>query len=223
MTHERARATEHPGPGQVEDRGAGDGSGRRLLIVPRWAGRPESDYYPWLLARLATEHPGLFAEARVLLLPRPELPDVDAWPAAIAAELQAPGQDAAALEQTYVLAHSVGCQALLRALRGLAPGPGGIGGALCVAGWWQIDRPWDSIRPWLEPMDGLERARAAVRTLRVLLSDNDPFTADHVGNAERWQQLGAGVRLAPGGRHFNNAEEPAVLAALLELVGAIPR
>jgi hypothetical protein len=194
--------------------------------VPRWAGRPESDYYPWLLARLAAEHPDLsgpFDEARVLVLPRPEQPDVSAWPAAIASELQLRG-DAARLERTFVLAHSVGCQALLRAL-GTLPEGAAIGGALCVAGWWQIDRPWDSIRPWLEPMpsSSLERARAAVRTLRVLLSDNDPFTADHVRNAERWQELGAGVRLAPGGRHFNNPEEPAVLAALLELVGTTPR
>lgn len=220
MTHEPERTTE-PQRSLGLGPGASGGSGRRLLIVPRWAGRPESDYYPWLLARLAAEPHlrGLFTEARVLALPRPELPDVSAWPAAIATELQAPGQDAAALERTYVLAHSVGCQALLRALRQLPEGAA-IGGALCVAGWWQIDRPWDSIRPWLEPIDDLERARAAVRTLRVLLSDNDPFTADHVSNAERWQQLGAGVRLAPGGRHFNSAEEPAVLAALLELAGA---
>lgn len=187
---------------------------RRLLIVPRWGGHPASDFYPWLLERLRAAQPGTFTEARGLALPRPELPDVVAWPAAINEAL---GQDPAQLANTYVLAHSVGCQALLRSLASLPDGVK-LGGALCVAGWWQIDHPWDTIRPWLDPLPQLARVRAAMSKLTVLLSDNDPFTADHGANRQMWEQrLGADVRLAPGGRHFNASEEPAVLAALLSL------
>ncbi len=186
----------------------------RLLIVPRWAGRPESDYYPWLLSELGSAHAGLFAQARVLDLPRPELPDVVAWPAAIAAALRS---DPDGLSKTYVLAHSVGCQALLRALAQLPEGAK-LGGALCVAGWWEIDQPWDSIRPWLAPVPELARARAALAKLLVLLSDNDPFTADHVKNRKQWEErLGATVRLVPGGRHFNAAQEPEVVVELRAL------
>lgn len=188
---------------------------RRLIVVPRWAGRPESDFYPWLLAQLGSLHAGLFSEVAVLDLPRPELPDVESWPAAIAAAL---GTDPERLASTYVIAHSVGCQALLRALAAL-PNGSRIGGALCVAGWWEIDRPWDSIRPWLAPISNLSQVRATMNRVRVLLSDNDPFTADHVSTGKTWQQLlGAEVQLSPGGKHFNAAEEPAVLAALLALV-----
>lgn len=193
-----------------------------MLIVPRWAGSPGSDFYPWLLDRLRSEHPGLFAEARALALPRPELPDVQAWPDAIS---QALGTDADLLARTYVIAHSVGCQALLRSLAELPEGRH-VAGVLCVAGWWEIDRPWDSIRPWLTPIPHLERVRAAagdlqdLGMLRVLLSDDDPFTADHAANQRAWQErLGARVELVRGGRHFNAAEEPAVLAALLALCG----
>ncbi len=148
-------------------------------------------------------------------MPRPELPDIVAWPAAITAAL---GTDQGLLESTCVLAHSVGCQALLRSLAELPPGTR-IGGALCVAGWWQIDRPWDSILPWLEPVPQLARVRNAIGKLRVLLSDNDPFTADHKKNRRLWQErLGAEVQLAPDGKHFNAATEPDVLTALLALM-----
>lgn len=187
---------------------------RRLLIIPRWAGRHESDFYPWLLSRLRAEHAGLFSEVRVLDLPVPDLPDVVVWPAAIGAAM---GSGREQLASTFILAHSVGCQALLRSL---AKQPEGtrMGGVLCVAGWWQIDRPWDSIRPWLTPIPQLARVRAALGKLTVLLSDNDPFTADHVSNGKVWEeQLGADVKMVPGGKHFNAPEEPAVLAALLAL------
>jgi len=187
---------------------------QRLLIIPRWAGRPNSDFYPWLLETLRTSHPGRFAEARVLDLPTPELPNVTAWPQAIAEAL---GTDKDELSRTHVLAHSVGCQALFRALTRL-PQRCKLAAALCVAGWWHLDRPWDSIKPWLAPISELERARAAVPKLAVLLSNNDPFTADYEATRRAFEnQLGARVQLASGGRHFNEREEPAVLAALLAL------
>ncbi len=186
----------------------------RLIIVPRWAGKSDSDFYPWLLAALKTEHPGRFDEARALDLPRPELPEVGVWPAAIGAAL---GSDRETLARTYILAHSVGCQALVRCL-GAFPEGVQVAGVLAVAGWWEIDQPWDSIRPWLAPLDELGRARTAAKKWMVLLSDNDPFTSGWQRNEQLWQErVGAQCRLAPGGRHFNAPAEPEVLAALLSL------
>lgn len=190
---------------------------RRLLVIPRWAGRPESDFYPWLLTTLRTERPTLFGEARALALPRPEEPDVAAWPQAISEAL---GSDPDVLANTYVLAHSVGCQALLRSL-GQLPAGLSIAGFLAVAGWFTIDQPWDSIRPWLAPVPALERVRTAAPKRLVLLSDNDPFTRDSAANQREWEdRLGAHVKLAPSGLHFNAPIEPAVLAALLALTDA---
>lgn len=183
-------------------------------MVPRWAGRPESDFYPWLLETLATQHPGRFAQARALDLPRPELPDVAVWPEAIVAAL---GTDKEAVAHTYILAHSVGCQAVIRALAELPEGLA-VAGVLAVAGWWELDKPWDSIRPWLAPVPQLARARAAAGTWAVLGSDNDPFTGDWERNQRLWaERLGAQCRLGRGARHFNAAAEPEVLAALLAL------
>lgn len=185
---------------------------RRLLIIPRWSGRAGSDFYPWLTEQLAALPDRPFAPVIVPDLPEPDAPRLDTWPPAIAAAL---GTDPAELARTVVLAHSVGCQATLHAVAAL---PAKISGMLAVAGWWTVDRPWPTIVPWLEATPDLARARANLGALRVLLSDDDPFTADHAANAAVWRErLGADVQLVPGAKHFNVPASPPVLAALRTL------
>ena len=181
---------------------------KTLTLVPRWAGKPDSDYYPWLTRKLQ-EPPAPFTAVRTLSMPRPECPTIDAWVSTLSEAVgpkPAPG--------TVLLGHSVGCQAVLRYLETLPPGSA-VDGVLLVAGWWEVDAPWDTLRPWLDtPMD-LARVRAAAGRVIVLLSDNDPFTSDVERNRQLWtERLGAEVVLVPGARHFNGAEEPAVLDTL---------
>ena len=180
---------------------------RTLTVVPRWAGHADSDFYPWL----ARERPPGFAAVRALEMPEPKQPRIEAWVPALA---QAMGREPA--RNTVLLGHSVGCQTVLRYLETLPPGQS-VEGALLVAAWWDVDAPWDSLRPWIDTPVDLARVRAAARRFVVLLSDNDPFTANFQENARRWtERLGAQVLLVPGARHFNGEREPAVLDALRE-------
>ena len=185
----------------------------KLCIVPRWGGTLESDYYPWLQAR-----PEVRARFDQVLGPNiddPGTPTIDAWMASLTRAV-APET----LADTYFLGHSVGCQAVLRFL---AAGPAGAraAGVLCVAGWWTVDEPWDTIRPWIDTPFEIERARAACGRVITLISDNDPFTADWRTNQQLWEErLGAEVRVIPGAKHFNGSEEPAVLDAVCALAGA---
>jgi hypothetical protein len=189
---------------------------RDLIIVPRWAGRPDTDFYRWLEARLR-EAPRGFSSVRTLDMPNPAQPTIDAWVGALA---QAVGP--APTPSTLLMGHSVGCQAVLRYLATLPPGQS-IDGVLLVAGWWEVDKPWESLLPWLETPKDLTRIRAAARRFVVLISDNDPFTSDPARNRQLWEErLGAEVVLAPGGRHFNNPQEPAVLDLLLSRFGSAP-
>ena len=178
---------------------------RRAVVVGRWSARPDSDFYPWLVEELAQRG----ASASVLDLPAPDSPTIDAWTAAIAA---------ASPEGAVLLGHSVGCRAILHFL---ARSPETVRpcAALLVAGWFSVDRPWPAILPWIEvPLD-TDRVRAACPNIHVLVSDDDPFTADHRATRERFEnELGARVTLVPGARHFNAAEEPAVLEVLLPLL-----
>jgi hypothetical protein len=178
-------------------------------IMPRWAGGAEDDWYPWLRDSLP-DHAVSVAPLR----PSPEAPTIEACVEELARGLA--NRD---LSSTVLVGHSVGCQAQLRYLASLGE-PATVAGLLCVAGWWSVDEPWDTIRPWIEtPLDRQAVRRAAPR-IRVVLSDNDPFTSDHAGNAATWRErLGAEVTVVPAAKHFNGAGEPAVLAALRELLG----
>jgi predicted alpha/beta hydrolase family esterase len=155
------------------------------------------------------ERPSGFDAVRALEMPDPKQPTIDAWVAALTTVMgttPAPG--------TVLLGHSVGCQTVLRYLATLPPGST-VDGVLLVAGWWSVDKPWDSLRPWTDTPVDLARVRAASRRFVVLLSDNDPFTSDFRENGRLWRErLGAEVVLVPGARHFNGAQEPAVLDAL---------
>ncbi len=178
----------------------------KIIIVPRWSGHSSSDWYPWLRAALSTE-----AVVQALDLPDPGTPTLEAWTAGVQAAL---GDDMDGLAKTLLVGHSVGVRAAMHALERL-PAGWRMGGLLAVAGWWTVDRPWPTIVPWIEAPLATARVRAAARRIDVLLSDDDPFTADYVANAAQWRDsLDADVTVCAGAQHFNAAEAPAVLAAI---------
>jgi predicted alpha/beta hydrolase family esterase len=188
---------------------------QHIVIAPRWGGTPLHDWYPWFLSSFRERLPSPPSVLEALDLPNPSVPTVEDWPRTIATRLLSLHEEGA-LQNTLVIGHSVGCQAVLRALLSL-PGEARVGGLLMVAGWWTIDSPWDSIRPWLTTPTGSDLAhiRAISARTEVLLSDNDPFTADAAANAALWtERLGAEVSILPGLKHLNRAEEPAVLDAV---------
>src|ERR1044072_8796937 len=111
--------------------------GSRLFIVPRWNGTPDSDFYPWLQGRLREESPP-FEVARAISMPRPEQPQVASWLRTLTSTL-----DAEPADQTVLLGHSVGAQAVLRYLAAQPP-ERRFAGAVLVAGWWGVDAPWET-------------------------------------------------------------------------------
>lgn len=187
---------------------------RSLVMVPRWAGRPNTDFYPWLTEKLR-QPPEPFTSVRTLDMPTPAAPTIPGWASALTAAV-GPVPEAS----TVFLGHSVGCQAILRYLATLPPGHT-VEGVLFVAAWFEVEKPWDTLRPWLDTPVDLARARAAMRQCMVLLSDSDPFTPDWRRNTRLWEErMGAEVHVIPGARHFNNPHEPAVLEALRTRFGA---
>ncbi|MBT8493665.1 MAG: alpha/beta hydrolase [Deltaproteobacteria bacterium] len=181
----------------------------RLVLAPRWSGTAAHDWYPWL--------DGQLDDQLVVISPDdPDNPEVERWPKRIAEILSA---DPDALAETVLIGHSVGCQAILRAAAQLNGGV--VPATLLVAGWWAVDEPWESILPWMEPPGPLGEIASRLGTVRVLISTDDPFTADYRSNAEHWRnRLGAEVEIVADARHFNQRHEPSVLAALRELLAA---
>ena len=184
----------------------------RILLVPRWAGRRDSDFYPWLEATLIER--GFRGEFDVIALRPPDAPDLAATVAAVRGRLAPPALAA----RTLLIGHSVGAQAAMRALADLVPAVE-LSAFLAVAAWWTIDDPWPTIDPWIDTPFDWARARASARRRIVLLSDNDPFTKDSTQTRRLFEdRLAADVRMHPGAAHFNATQEPAVLAAVLDLL-----
>lgn len=184
----------------------------RAVIVPRWGGEPDSDWYGHLSRRVrAGAIPGLVDAVFVPLRPKPELPEIDETVASINHVVgNAPGS-------ALLVGHSVGARAVLHYLAQLPPGRDAAG-FLAVAGWWEIDEPWPELMPWIEEPVDAHRARNAARHTRVLLSDNDPFTRDCYRTEREWiERMGAEVAIRPEGRHFNGAHEQSVLINLAAL------
>jgi hypothetical protein len=174
-----------------------------ICIMPRWAGTSSDDWYPWLRGEL-TGHTIHVASLR----PSPGAPSI----AACVRELHALYAELD-LSRTLLIGHSVGCQAHLHALASL-PADAVAPALLCVAGWWWVDEPWETLRPWMDAPAG-DQVRRHVAQVSVLLSDNDPFTSDHEANRVAWQdRLGAEVSIIAGAKHFNGAQERAVLDAV---------
>lgn len=187
----------------------------RVVAVPRWGGSPADDWYPWIGREL--RHRGIAFEA--LRMPSPAEPRVEDWVHTVVRALDG-GRP---LDDTVVCGHSVGCRAVLRAVEGL-PATSRVRACVLVAAWWQVDEPWPEVRRWEAVDHDGARIRAVAGRPLVLLSDNDPYTADVDVNRRLWRErLDADVRVVPGAAHFNGAQEPAVLAALLEAAGAAGR
>jgi predicted alpha/beta hydrolase family esterase len=194
---DRARSTTMVGVG-----------GPRIVVVPRWGGTPDDDWYPWARRELA----GITVE--LLAMPEPASPTIEAWTATV---LEALGDDPYALAQTMLVGHSVGAQAAMRAVARLGDGRA-VAKLVAVAGWFAIDAPWPAIQPWIDtPIDPVQ-VRAGAHEIHVLLSTNDPFSRDYEANAAVWRdQLEAHVEVVAGAGHFNAATEPVVLAHLRQL------
>jgi len=189
-----------------------------VVFVPRWGGDPTSDWLPWLRAELASAWPQV-ATTVVGLCPSPGAPAPAPCVAALAVALA----EARRRGPVVLVGHSVGCQVALRAL---ARHPAGsVAATLLVAPWREVDEPWSSLLPWMEPRLDVRPARPAAGQVSALVSDDDPFTADHEATA-RWldEGLGGQVRCVAGARHFNAAQEPEVRAALWALLaGVLPK
>jgi predicted alpha/beta hydrolase family esterase len=189
---------------------------KRLIIIPRMSGTPRDDWYPWLRQHLEADPTQPFAPIIAPEMSTPRKPVLAQWVAEVAAAL---GTDPEEQAHTVLIGHSVGCQAILRALADLPEGRA-VHGVLCVAGWWTVDAPWDTLVPWIETPVDLARVQRAMGKGVVLISDNDPYIADTAANEQMWHdRLNVTVLVAPDARHFNADQQPAVLRTLMEQFG----
>ncbi|MEK6899400.1 MAG: alpha/beta hydrolase [Nanoarchaeota archaeon] len=187
---------------------------KRFFIVHRWDGYPGGDWYPWLKEQL--EKKGFFVE--ILDMPDASSPSVFEWTEYIREAI------GTCDENTFLIGHSIGCQAILRCLDKLPPGEN-IGGAVFVAGWFTLmglesEEEKVIARPWLEIPIDFNKVREHLGKSIALFSDNDPFVPINNINLFK-ERIGSETIMEQGMKHFTELdgviELPAVLDAVLKI------
>ena len=173
---------------------------KRVFIIHKWGGTPDSDWYQWLKRELGQKGVQVFV---------PSMPDTG-WPKI--------GQWVPYLfemvgrvdEETYLVGHSMGCQAILRYLEGLGNGEE-AGGALLVAGFVTVkklsvnDEEYEIMRPWLETPIDMKAARKHAKAIVSIFSDNDPFVP--LGDSDVFRnELGSEIVVMPKAGHFTSRD-----------------
>lgn len=190
---------------------------KTVIIVHGWDGRPDEGWFPWLKTEL--ESRGF--EVRAPQLPDAGNPRIFKWVPAIAAAVGTPD------EQTYLVGHSMGCQAIARYLETLPEGQK-VGGAVFVAGFFkrltglEDDKDvQETDKHWLgTPLD-LQKVKSHLPKSVAVFSDDDPWVP--LDNQDDFRDsLGSEIIIEHQKGHFSGnrdktTELPILLTKLLEI------
>lgn len=198
-----------------------------IYVVPRWAGSPTDDWYPWLKRELESSgtEDGCDYQVHLLTMPAWDLPVIEKAVAYLAEVLPAEKLT----PDVYLVGHSVSCLAILHYLAKVAAqhpaaAPPCIGGVVCVAGWFSVDNPWEAVLNWIHAPIDYEAARRLIPEdkLIVLLSDDDPYTSEYQENEKLWvERLRSKVQILSGRQHFSAQLDPDILYSIRELAGTL--
>jgi len=139
----------------------------QVVIVHGYTARPADHWFPWLQERLAAD--GI--DVAVLSLPDPDQPIAQAWDAFLGTHASRPESD------TFFVAHSLGCIAVVRHL--LKTGAA-CGGMVLVAGFAEPVPGLEELDGFVAGVDGIEGLRETVGERVVIAARDDeavPFDA----------------------------------------------
>ncbi|TSC80602.1 MAG: hypothetical protein G01um101425_256 [Candidatus Peregrinibacteria bacterium Gr01-1014_25] len=187
---------------------------KRVIIIHGWGGFPQEGWFPWLAEHLKKEG----FEVAVPSMPDPDTPEITTWVQHVSSVVGTPD------EHTFLVGHSIGCQAILRYLESLPPDTH-VGGVVLVAGFFtltNIGGPAEEeiARPWLTKSINYEKILSHTDRITAIFSDNDEFVP--LENVKFFEErLQAKTIIQKNRGHFSGSdgimELPVALTELLEL------
>lgn len=180
---------------------------KRVIFVHRWSGGPLDDWRPWLKKEL--EQRGF--EVLVPEMPDTDVPVIEKWVHHLAEVVGTPDS------KTYFIGHSIGCQTILRYLETI---DNPIGGAIFVAGWFNLENLEDEesrevAKPWIETSIDMERVRKVLPKSVLIISDDDPYGAFEENKQKFGEIMAQSIVLHDAG-HITESKESAILNEFLE-------
>ncbi|MBS3080262.1 alpha/beta hydrolase [Candidatus Pacearchaeota archaeon] len=168
----------------------------RIIIVHRWDGNPNDDWYPWLKKELERKN----FEVSAPVMPNTSEPKIEKWTShlkKIVGKLD---------EKTYFVGHSIGCQSIMRYLE-KEDYEGKVGKIIFVAGWFNLDNLENEevkkiSKPWVETPINFDKVKQKISSLTVFLSDNEPHGFIEYNSRIFKNKLGAKVIIEKDKGHF---------------------
>lgn len=143
---------------------------KRVIIIHRWDGTPESDWYNSVADSLKEK--GFAVE--VPQMPNTSEPKIEEWVGKLKEIAPRPGTE------TCFIGHSIGCQTILRYLEQLEKNVR-VGKVVLVAPWFNLqnlERESQNIaRPWIETPIDLDKVNSHLTSLTTIFSDNDQYVS----------------------------------------------
>lgn len=174
---------------------------KRVFIIHGWGGHPQEGWFPWLKKELEGKGFDVF----VPQMPETKKPRIYNWVPAIQKAV------GVADSETYLVGHSMGCQAIARYIEALPNGVK-VGGAVFVAGFFKRltgleDDPEVQImdRHWLTTPLDFQKVKSHMKKGVAIFSDDDPWVPlDNTDDFE--QKLGCKIIIEHAQKHFSGSE-----------------
>ncbi len=182
---------------------------KRVIIVHRWEGGSHDDWRPWIKTGL--ENMGY--EVIVPDMPDTDVPVIKKWVGKLAEVVGAPNSE------TYFIGHSIGCQTILRYLETV---DAQVGGALFVAGWFNLENLEDErvaqiAKPWIDTPIDIQKIKTVLPKSILLISKDDPYGAFQE-NVDKFSQFVTHTSVFDHAGHFTESKDPAILDQFKNLV-----
>lgn len=182
---------------------------RRVLVVPGFDAAPADNWFPWLDSELE----GRGVRTTVVALPSPGSPDRDQWDEAIRSELDVLDGS------TSVVAHSLGCVAVLRHLA-RRQDRWRLASLVLVAGFLDPVPGLPQLDRFVRDIGDLTGITDRIGTVTVLRSDDDPSVPrDHTDRLAR--TLDVTPVEVRGAGHFTTEDGMTRLPQVLDALGIV--
>ena len=187
---------------------------KKVYIVHGWDGSPDEPLLLWLDKNLSEKG----FEIKRLDMPDSEVPVIEKW-------LEKMNQDILLDENTILIGHSVGCQAVMRFLESKNI-DFKIKGILLLAPWMHLNQTTieeegeevvEIARPWMETPINFEKVKNSSEKITAIFSDNDVFVPV---SEEKFfaEKLGAKTIMEHEKWHFSPSENISELQSALDSI-----
>jgi predicted alpha/beta hydrolase family esterase len=190
----------------------------RAFIIHGYLGYPAEAWLPWLKAMLENRGYQVWLPA----MPHPDRPAIPEWIDFIGKLVGNPD------EKTVMIAHSLGCEAVLHYLETLGENAKSVGKTVLVAGRFptgmspeEAERRIEGdkiLKPWLIARVDPHWVKMAAGKCTAILSDNDPYLPMDEARASFQGNFPGEIIIEHGKGHFNEDDKVTELPSALNAV-----